>query len=53
MKGILNFVGLNLGGVVGWYLGIWHGIMLAVVLSAIGSGVGLYAIRKLSARYLE
>jgi hypothetical protein len=53
MKGVIGFVGLNLGGWVGWWLGYKVGITTAVILSAVGSGAGLYYIRKLAERYLE
>jgi hypothetical protein len=53
MKGIIGFVGLNAGGWLGWWLGAFHSLTLAVVLSAVGSGLGLYYVRKLADRFLE
>ena len=53
MKGIIAFVGLNVGGGIGWWLGAYHSFTLAMVLSAVGSGVGLYYVRKLAEEYLE
>jgi hypothetical protein len=41
------------GGGIGWWLGSLHGLTLAVVLSGIGSGVGLYYARKWLSDYLE
>lgn len=53
MKGILGYVGLSVGSALGWWLGSLHGITLAVILSAVGSGVGLFYTRWLCQRYLE
>jgi hypothetical protein len=53
MKGLIGFVGMSAGGWLGWWLGMFVGIGTAVILSAVGSGVGLYCIRKLAERYLE
>ena len=47
MSGILAFLGATLGGWIGWWLGEWIGLMTAFFLSIIGSGVGLYAGRRL------
>ena len=53
MKGMLGFVGMTIGSAIGWWLGSLHGITLAVLLSAVGSGFGLYYTRKLAETYLE
>lgn len=53
MKGLLGFIGMSLGGAVGWWLGAFQSVTLAVVLSAVGSGVGMYYVRKLASNYLE
>ena len=53
MKGIIGYVGMSIGGAIGWWLGALHGMTLAILLSAIGSGVGLYYTRKLAEDYLE
>ena len=53
MKRILLFVGMNVGGALGWWLGAFHGITLALVLSAVGTGFGLWLVRKLAEEYLE
>ncbi|HET7674524.1 MAG TPA: hypothetical protein VFL54_03275 [Gammaproteobacteria bacterium] len=47
MRGIFAMLGTFLVGAAGWWLGARIGIGTAVVLSAIGSGVGLYYGRKL------
>jgi len=53
VKGLLGFFGMSLGGALGWWLGGLHGITLAVLVSSVGSGLGLYYTRKLAERYLE
>lgn len=53
MKGILGMVGMTVGGWLGWWLGMFVGWGTAALLSGIGGGVGLYAVRKLAERYLE
>jgi hypothetical protein len=47
MRGLLGFIGVSLGGAIGWWLGEQIGLFTAVVLSAIGSGAGLYYARRL------
>ena len=48
-KTLIGFVGMSVGG----WLGFKVGITTAVILSSVGSGVGLYYFRKLAERYLE
>lgn len=47
MRGIFATLGTCLIGSIGWAIGQRIGLGIAVVLSAIGSGVGLYWGRKL------
>jgi len=47
------FVGLNVGGYVGWELGEYVGTMTAVIVSGIGSLVGIYAGWKVAREYLQ
>lgn len=42
MRKTFGMIGTTLAGSVGWALGQYVGIGTAVLLSAIGSGVGLY-----------
>ena len=37
------FLGLNLGGALGWYVGDPFGFMPAFIISGIGSVMGVYA----------
>jgi hypothetical protein len=48
MKRILDLVGLSAGGWLGWALGAAFSLYVAVILSIIGTGVGLYAVRRLT-----
>lgn len=47
MRGIFATLGTFLLGSIGWAIGQHVGLLTAVVLSAIGSGFGLYWGRKL------
>ncbi len=40
---LLIFIGLNVGGAIGWWLGEYVGIGTAFIGSGIGSMVGVYA----------
>lgn len=52
MRGIFATLGTFLVGAVGWAVGQRIGLGTAVVLSAIGSGVGLYWGRRLFDEWL-
>lgn len=52
MNKIASFVGMTVGGAVGWYAGALVGFMTAFVLSCVGSGVGLYFARRVMQQYL-
>ena len=43
---MMTLFGVSIGGGVGWWLGNLLGMGYAVILSGIGSGLGLYLIRK-------
>jgi len=46
VKGILNFALMTIGGWIGWAIGKPLSLYTAIMLSFVGSGVGLYfAIR--------
>jgi membrane protein YqaA with SNARE-associated domain len=53
MGRLFGFAGATLGGAVGWWLGDFVGLVTAVMLSMVGTGVGLYAGRRMAARLLE
>jgi hypothetical protein len=52
MRGIFGLIGSTAGGCLGWWLGDQIGITTAVMLSAVGTGAGLYAARRLIDHYL-
>lgn len=51
MGKLLWLVGATAGGAIGWWLGAHVGIMTAIILSAIGTGVGIFWARRFSADY--
>jgi hypothetical protein len=53
MKGILNMVGMTVGGWVGWWLGDFINITAALVLSGVFTVLGFFAVRWLEKEYLE
>jgi len=52
MRGLIGMLGSSIVGGVGWWLGAKVGIMTAVALSGVGSGVGLYYARRFCDEYL-
>ncbi len=51
MSKLIGFVGTMVGSSIGWWLGAKVGIMTALALSFVGTGVGLYYGRKFAANY--
>ncbi len=52
MKGLAVMLGSAIIGGIGWWAGSPMGIGGSVVLSAVGSGVGIYVVRRLWNEYL-
>lgn len=52
MRKILDFLGMTLIGSLGWWLGAFVGMGTAVLLSSVGTGVGLYLSRRFARDYL-
>ena len=50
---LLIFVGMNVFGALGWWIGEHFGLMTAVVASGIGSIVGVFAGWAAARRLLE
>jgi hypothetical protein len=46
------FIGVNAGGMVGWWLGGYVGIMTAFLVSGVGSVLGVYAGWRVAREYL-
>jgi hypothetical protein len=51
MGKLLGFAGTVVGSAIGWWIGAKIGLMTAVFVSAIGTGLGLYAGRRIAASY--
>lgn len=48
MKRLLDLVGMSVGGWLGWTAGAAISLFTAFIVSTAGTGVGLYAIRRLT-----
>ena len=46
------FIGVNVGGMVGWWLGEHVGIMTAFLVSGVGSVLGVYGGWRVAREYL-
>jgi hypothetical protein len=51
MARLLWLLGATIGGAIGWWLGAFAGTLTAVILSAIGTGAGIYLARRLATEY--
>lgn len=52
MNGLLGLIGMTVGGWVGWALGAQISMFTAFVVSTVGSGIGLFAARRMVRRLL-
>jgi hypothetical protein len=50
---LLIFIGINVGGAIGWSLGEPFGFMAAFFVSGLGSVAGVYAGWWVARRYIE
>jgi hypothetical protein len=48
---LIWFLGATIGGIIGWWLGGFIGVMTAYIVSTIGSGLGIYWARRLANEY--
>ncbi|MEX2049211.1 MAG: hypothetical protein WEB90_06510 [Gemmatimonadota bacterium] len=46
MKRLLDLMGMTVGGWLGWVAGAPAGIFTAFVVSMVGTGLGLYLVRR-------
>ena len=46
MNKLVGFIGSTIGGYAGWALGARVGTMTAFMLSIVGTGLGIYASRR-------
>jgi len=51
MGRLFGFIGMTIGGYVGWWAGAPVGMMTAFMLSMVGTGIGLYAGRRVARHY--
>jgi hypothetical protein len=52
LKRVLDFIGMTIGGWVGWVAGAPISIFTAFIVSMVGTGLGLWAIRRYVGRHL-
>ena len=52
LRKVAGFIGATVGGAAGWWLGARFGVMTAFVLSMVGTGVGIYLVRRWLSEYL-
>ena len=52
MKGFLNFIGMSVGGWLGWWLGAQISMFTAFMVSMVGTGIGLYYTNRAVKRLL-
>jgi uncharacterized membrane protein YbhN (UPF0104 family) len=53
MSKLLSVVGASVGSAIGWWLGARVGMMTAFVVSVLGTGVGVYAGRRIAGLLLD
>lgn len=51
MGKLLAFMGMTVGGWIGWTLGDRFGLFAAFILGIIGTGIGLYVGRRIANDY--
>ena len=51
MKALLWFAGSSIGGWIGWWLGDFVGLWAAMLLSLVGTGLGIYWARRFAAEH--
>ena len=51
MEKLLVFLGLSVGGWIGWAVGAPFGLFAAFFLSIVGTGLGLYVGRRIARDY--
>lgn len=48
MKGLLGFLGMTVGGWIGWELGAFISFYTAFMVSIVGTGLGLWMANRVS-----
>ena len=49
MKRILDIAGMSIGGWLGWAIGAPISVFTAFIVGVVGTGVGLWAVRRVTA----
>jgi uncharacterized membrane protein YeaQ/YmgE (transglycosylase-associated protein family) len=52
VRKLLGFIGATLGGWIGWWAGAHAGTMTAFIVSMVGTGLGIYAGKRIADEYL-
>ena len=52
MRRILGFIGMTIGGWIGWEVGMLVSIFTAFIVGMVGTGLGLYAAQRVGKRLL-
>jgi hypothetical protein len=53
MEKLFAFVGSTIGGYAGWALGATVGLTTAVMVSMVGTGIGIYYGRRIAKIYVD
>jgi apolipoprotein N-acyltransferase len=53
MEALLGFIGATVVGAGGWWIGEQVGFMTAFMLSMVGTGIGMYAGRRIARDHLS
>ena len=48
MRRLLDLIGMTVGGWIGWAIGAMVSFFTAFIVGMIGTGIGLYAVRRLT-----
>ena len=48
---MLSFIGATIGGAIGWWAGAYIGMMTAFMISMVGTGIGIYAGRRIAQNF--
>jgi hypothetical protein len=48
MRRLLDLIGMTVGGWIGWTAGAMVSLFTAFIVGMVGTGVGLYAVRRLT-----
>ena len=52
MKRLVDFMGMSVGGWLGWTMGATVSYFTAFIVGVVGTGLGLYAVRRLTSGML-